>query len=157
MAGREETKTAVPALDGSLRPFLGFNLRRAWNATHADLMRTLEPFGLRMITFSALAVIGEHPGLSQAALAAALSVERPNLVAVTDELTTRGLVSRERVPSDRRTYALNLTAAGSTLLAEAVAAVHAHEDRLYAGLTEADKQALLVALAKIESTGTGRS
>ena len=60
---------------------------------------------------------------NQAQLAAALSVERPNLVAVTDELTRRGLISRERVPSDRRTYALRLTTAGARLLAQATEAL----------------------------------
>lgn len=157
MSGGEETDTAKKVTDAALRPFLGFNLRRAWNVIHADLGATLDPLGLRMITFSALVVIGDNPGLSQAQLAAALSVERPNLVAVTDELTRRGLISRERVPSDRRTYALRLTTAGARLLAQATEAVHAHETSLYAGLTGDDRARLLGALAKIEATGTGRS
>ena len=72
MSGGEETDTAKKVTDAALRPFLGFNLRRAWNVIHADLGATLDPLGLRMITFSALVVIGDNPGLSQAQLAAAL-------------------------------------------------------------------------------------
>ncbi|MAM63135.1 MarR family transcriptional regulator [Maritimibacter sp. UBA3975] len=157
MSVREDTDTAKTVTDAALRPFLGFNLRRAWNVIHADLTATLEPHDLRMITFSALAVIGDNPGLSQAQLATALSVERPNLVPVTDELASRGLVTRERVPSDRRTYALRLTASGASLLARATTAVHDHESALYADLGEADRATLIAAFRRIESTGTGRS
>jgi DNA-binding MarR family transcriptional regulator len=157
MAVREDTDTANTVTDAALRPFLGFNLRRAWNVIHADLAATLEPLGLRMITFSALTVIGDNPGLSQAQLASALAVERPNLVAVTEELTKRDLISRDRVPSDRRTYALRLTTAGARLLAQATEAVQAHERALYAGLSDADKARLRTLLGKIESTGTERS
>ncbi|MZR12507.1 MarR family transcriptional regulator [Maritimibacter sp. DP07] len=157
MVDREETTTAPKVTDAALRPFLGFNLRRAWNVIHADLVATLEPLGLRMITFSALTVIGENPGLSQAQLATALSVERPNLVAVTDELSTRGLVTRERLASDRRTYALKLTAAGERLLARATEAVRGHEAALYEPLSDGERQSLIAMLQKIESKGTGRS
>ncbi|MEC7765297.1 MAG: MarR family transcriptional regulator [Pseudomonadota bacterium] len=157
MSGGEETDTAKRVTDEALRPYLGFNLRRAWNVIHADLAATLDPLGLRMITFSALTVIGDNPGLSQAQLAAALSVERPNLVAVTEELTTRGLISRDRVPSDRRTYALRLTTAGARLLAQASEAVHTHERQLYSVLSEAELESLRAMLGKIESTGTERS
>ncbi|MBV7407505.1 MarR family winged helix-turn-helix transcriptional regulator [Maritimibacter sp. DP1N21-5] len=154
---REDEITAPATItDAALRPFVGFNLKRAWNVIHTDLAQTLEPLGLRMITFSALVLIGENPGLSQAQLASALSVERPNLVAVTDELSSKGLVSRDRLPSDRRAYALRLTTAGARLLAQATEAVHAHEARLYAGVSDEDRRTMLAALAMIE-TGTGRS
>lgn len=157
MSVREDTDTATKVTDAALRPFLGFNLRRAWNVIYADLSATLEPLELRMITFSALAVIGENPGLSQAQLAAALAVERPNLVAVTEELTQRGLISRDRVPTDRRTYALRLTTNGARLLAQATEAVHAHETALYGNLAAGERTALLAALGKIESNGTERN
>ena len=153
---REDQITAPSTItDAALRPYIGFNVKRAWNVIHADLLQTLEPLGLRMITFSALVLIGENPGLSQAQLAAALSVERPNLVAVTDELSAKGLVSRDRLPADRRAYALQLTATGARLLAQASEAVHAHEAQLYAGLSAEEYRVLRRALAKIESASRG--
>lgn len=157
MGRGEDQGNTHEVTDAALRPFVGFNLRVVWNLIHADLLATLEPFGLRMITFSALTVIAENPGLSQAQLAGALSVERPNLVSVTDELAQRELVTRERVPSDRRTYALQLTAAGARLLAQATAAVRAHEEALYANLSAEERKALVASLRKIEAKGTGRN
>ncbi|WP_298495704.1 MarR family winged helix-turn-helix transcriptional regulator [uncultured Maritimibacter sp.] len=153
--GEDQITAPSTITDAALRPFVGFNLKRAWNVIHADLSQTLEPLGLRMITFSALVLIGENPGLSQAQLAAALSVERPNLVAVTDELSAKGLVSRNRLPADRRAYALQLTGTGARLLAQASEAVHAHEARLYAALSVDERRILRAALTKIETAPRG--
>ncbi|MEK9723428.1 MAG: MarR family transcriptional regulator [Rhodospirillaceae bacterium] len=119
------------ASDALLDGFLGYHIKRASNVIQADLARTLKPFELRMITLSALAVIAGNPGLRQADLAAALEIERPNLVAVVDKLQRRGLIVRERDATDRRAHALSPTPAGRRLLAKALAAVHEHEARLF--------------------------
>lgn len=155
----ETTKpnTATRVSDAALRVFVGYNVKRTMNAIRSDLKTALEPLGLRMITYSALTLIGENPSLSQAQLAAALSVERPNLVAVVEELVERGLVSRDRVPTDRRTYALRLTTQGACLLAQATEAVNAHEERVLAGVSPEEHEALIRVLARIEKNGTERS
>lgn len=149
--------TAPRISDEALRPFVGYSIKRAMNVIRADLRDVLDPMDLRMITFSALTLIGDNPALSQAQLAAALSVERPNLVAVIDELAGRGLISREKVPTDRRTYALRLTTQGARLLARATEAVQAHEDKLLEGLDPDDLATLRRVLADIERNGTERS
>jgi DNA-binding MarR family transcriptional regulator len=139
----------------TLRGFLGYRLRRAWNVIQADLAETLKPFGLRMITYTALVLIRDNPGLSQAQLADAMDVERPNLVVIVDELETRGLISRDRLPTDRRTYALTITEEGDQLCAEVVEAVTRHEARLFNGLTEADRATVEAALALVHRNGRG--
>lgn len=117
----------------TLQGLTGYHLRQASRSVQADLARTLRPLGLRMITFSALSVIAENPGLSQSRLAGALEVERPNLVAIIDQLAEAGWINR--VPAqDRRAYALHLTEAGQAHLDLAVTAVEAHEKRLLGGL-----------------------
>lgn len=126
----------------TLQGLAGYHLRRASRAVQADLARTLKPLGLRMITFSALTVIGENPGLSQSRLAGALDVERPNLVAIIDELAGAGWLRRTPAPEDRRAHALYLTAPGRAHLGRALAAVRAHEDRLFGGLDPADLSAI---------------
>lgn len=137
--------------DTSLRCFAGYALKRAFNNVQADVNATLAPLGLRMFSFSALAVIADNPGLRQSQLARALSVERPNLVVLLDDLEQRGLISRDRVPSDRRAYALRLTDQGDRLYADAHRAVQAHDARMTRAISRAERTALIDTLARIEA------
>lgn len=143
--------------DATLRGLVGYNMKRAFNVISADLARTLEPFELRMLTFTALTLVSDNPGLSQSQLAQAMQVERPNLVVIVDELETRGLITRDRVPTDRRAYALHITAEGRQLLGDATRAVRAHESQVMGGLTAAEEAALIATLNSIETSATGRS
>lgn len=154
-------KTVQPAgkviNDTSLREFTGYNMKRAFIIMQADVTRALQPFELRMVTYSALCMIGDNPGLSQSQLAASLAIERPNLVVIVDELERRDLISRDRVPTDRRTYALRLTSEGARLLAKATDAVRAHERKMTAEVSSEEAKVLIAALRKIELSNTGRS
>ena len=146
--------TAQDASDSALSGLLGYRLRRAWQAVQADLADTLRPFDLRMITFSALVLVEANPGLNQAQLARLMAVERPNLVMIIDELHRRGLILRNRAPGDRRAYALDVTRAGRDLCQQAMAAVQAHEMRVFAGLSQDDRRALDTVFAILQrSTG----
>jgi hypothetical protein len=100
--------------DETLRSFAGYSMKRAFNVVQADLSRALEPFGLRMMTFTALILIVDNPDLSQTALAGALAMERSNLVTIIDELENSGWILRNPAPNDRRSYALHATPAGET-------------------------------------------
>ena len=116
--------------DETLKQFMGYRVRRASNVLQTHLPGTLKPFGLRMITFTALVLIVDNPGLSQSRLAAAMDVERPNLVVIIDDLENRDLIIRERVPSDRRAYALTPTLLGRRTCEKAIAAVKENEQRM---------------------------
>lgn len=59
---------------------------------------------------------GANRGLSQSELVAALGIDRSTLVAVIHGLEKRALVKRHPSPTDRRSYALALTDAGTDLL-----------------------------------------
>jgi DNA-binding MarR family transcriptional regulator len=142
--------------DATLRGLVGYSMKRAFMVISADLARTLEPFELRMMTFTALTLVSDNPGLSQSQLAQAMAVERPNLVVIIDELETRGLITRDRVPTDRRTYALHITADGAQLLARATSAVHRHENAIMGQLSTNEEAALIATLKRIEASGRGR-
>ncbi|SFD64809.1 DNA-binding transcriptional regulator, MarR family [Roseivivax sediminis] len=131
--------------DAILRQFVGYHMRRAANILQADLARTLKEIDLRMITMSVLVVIVDNPGLRQSQLADALAIERPNLVSILDELEERDLVSRTRVPTDRRAYALTPTQAGEKLAAKALELTAEHEDRILSQIN-LEERAQLVAL-----------
>lgn len=121
--------------DRTLRTLLGYQMKRTFNVIQSDLSRTLKPFDLRMLTYTALILIVDNPGLRQSQLAEAMDIERPNLVVIVDELERRDLILRDRVESDRRAYALKATLAGRRLCEKAVAAVAAHEKLLLKGIS----------------------
>lgn len=136
--------------DATLRRFAGYHMKRAFNVIQADLARTLKPFDLRMLTYTALVMIADNPGLRQSQLADAMDIERPNLVVIIDELERRDLITRERVPTDRRAYALHVTLAGRLLCDKAIAAVSAHENRLLEGLEEDAIQSMIATMKHIQ-------
>lgn len=136
--------------DATLRRFLGYHMKRAFNVIQADLVQTLKPFDLRMLTYTALVLIVDNPGLRQSQLADAMDIERPNLVVIIDELERRELITRDRVPTDRRAYALHATLTGRQLCDKAVAAVTAHENQLLEGLEEDMIAEMIAAMKQIE-------
>lgn len=141
--------------DETLREFIGYHMKRAFNVVQADLTQALKPLGLRMVTYSALVLIVDNPGLRQSQLAEALDIERANLVVIVDELEGRELITRDKVPTDRRAYALNPTLAGRRLYERALGAVRGHETRILNGMDEESKQAVIAAMSVIRRGSKG--
>ena len=139
--------------DRSLRAFIGYDMKRALNVVLGDLGEVLARFGLRMTSFSTLAVIRDNPGLRQSRLAEILMIERPNLVLILDDLEEADLVTRTRAPEDRRAYELTATPKGRDLCDQATAAVKDHDTRMTQGLGAKEVDALHRALRLIETNG----
>lgn len=139
--------------DSILRVFMGYDMKRAFAAIHADVNAVLAPHGLRMLTFSVLSVIRDNPGLRQTQLAEILAIERPNLVLILDELEGLDLVTRTRARDDRRAYELKVTLKGRRLAERAFVAVSEHDDRMARGLSAEERAALHRALRQIQSNG----
>jgi DNA-binding MarR family transcriptional regulator len=157
MTGMSKPNPVPPVVtrvsDETLRGFVGYHMKRAFNVVQADLAATLKPFDLRMITYSALVLIVDNPGLRQSQLADAMDIERPNLVVIIDELERRDLILREKVPTDRRAYALVPTLAGRQLCSRAIDAVKSHEARLLQGVGMTEFAQVLDVLRRIEAKG----
>lgn len=140
----------MSAPDATLSSFMGYDMKRAFNVIQNDLNVTLQPFGLRMVTFSVLVVIRDNPGLKQTQLAEILSIERPNMVLVLDDLEQMGAVVRGRSPDDRRAHELTVTLKGRRLCDRAIDAVRRHDARLAAGISDAARRSLHAALRQIQ-------
>lgn len=147
----QTSPTPTEISDDTLRGFVGYHLKRAFNVIQNDLTQTLKPFELRMLTYTALTLIVDNPGLSQSQLAGAMDIERSNLVVIIDELENRELIVRDRVPHDRRAYALKVTLAGRRLYEQAVAACKLHEARIFAELDDTTRTTLLSLLRSVET------
>jgi DNA-binding MarR family transcriptional regulator len=101
-----------------LSSIVGYPLRRAQIAVFEDFARRFAALDLTPAQYSALVAIGDNPGRIQSEIARALGIQRPNFVAIMDELERRGLAERTRSGVDRRSNAVALTAAGRALLAK---------------------------------------
>jgi DNA-binding MarR family transcriptional regulator len=127
----------VPAEDGSpsvrygpLEDWVGFHLRMAQTASFAAFAREANGMAVGPGRFALLTLVASNPGISQTELSRANGRDKSTLTPALDDLERRGLVRRERVASDRRSYALTLTAAGETALAELTACAARHERNL---------------------------
>jgi DNA-binding MarR family transcriptional regulator len=136
--------------DAVLREFVGYNLRRAYLTIQEDFLAQLAKLELRAVSFSALSLIVDNPDIIQSRLAEALSMERSNLVVIVDQLEQRDLITRSKLKSDRRVHALRATLKGRRLRDRAAALVKAHEDRLLADFTPAERKNLIAMLNRIE-------
>jgi DNA-binding MarR family transcriptional regulator len=108
-----------------------------------DFIRTLATMDIRPAQYSVLTVIGANPGLSQMALAHALSIERARVVHLIDALEARRLVTRQAARHDRRSHALHLTAEGQRALLRIKELAAQHEKHLTDKLGAANHKMLL--------------
>lgn len=137
-------------LDYDILPGLvGYQMRRAQLAVFQDFMETV---GARNITpgqFGVLVLIDANPGLNQSQLGEAMGVDRSTMVAVIDKLENAGYVLRQTAPNDRRSYALELSKAGVTLLSQLRPDIIAHERNMTGPLSGDEKRQLIDYLERI--------
>ncbi|HEY7609719.1 MAG TPA: MarR family transcriptional regulator [Alphaproteobacteria bacterium] len=134
---------------GVLPEHIGYVVRRAQLAIFKDFIQTLARVDIRPAQYSTLIVIGQNPGLTQAALGRALAIKRANLVGMLNELERRKLARRVASPSDRRSHALYLTGAGRQMLARFQRLALEHEKRATRTLDPAEKRTLLELLTRV--------
>ncbi len=146
----DEESTPVVS-DENLRQFLGYNMKRAFLLVREDMARAIEPLGLRMMTFSALAVVVENPDISQTQLSQALNLDRSGMVVLVDDLENDDLITRNRVPGNRRAYALRATLKGQRVWKKAAAAVREHEARMFSDLSAEEFERMRTVMRSISS------
>ncbi|MCX9150113.1 MarR family winged helix-turn-helix transcriptional regulator [Pseudomonas sp. TB1-B1] len=145
----EATPEPAVALDASLEDLVGYALRRAQLKLFQNLISCLTVHDLRPAQFSALAIIEQTPGLMQADLARALTIEPPQVVPLLNKLEERALAVRIRCKPDKRSYGIFLSKAGENLLKE-LKKIAAESDRdATAALDEDERTELLRLLKKV--------
>ncbi len=96
-----------------------------------------------------LRIVGSTPAIAQQALATALGALPSRLVALLDELESKGLLERRPHESDRRSYALHLTEAGKSTLQAIGRVARDHQQALLAGLSEEEQRQLAALLQRV--------
>ena len=122
----------------------GYALRRAANATAAELSARLAEHGMRQSDVSVLILVAENPGVTASAIGRALDIQRANMVPLLKRLEDAGLI--DRVPIDGKSRGLDLTPHGRDRLAAARAVVEAFEAELIARVPPEHRAHLLPAL-----------
>ena len=132
---------------GPLSSFIGFHLRLAQEASFRAFAQRVGDPDLKPRRFAILTLIDENPGLTQTALGRASGRDKSTLTPALNDLERRGLITRERSPSDRRSYVLSLTREGKALLQKLALHAHAH-DRNLDEIVGLDRKAELIRILR---------
>ncbi|WP_062461038.1 MarR family winged helix-turn-helix transcriptional regulator [Demequina soli] len=144
----EAERTAAGIGPSSLDSDASFLLARASAVAAAAGNGALAGLGLKVRSYSVLALAVECSP-TQRGLAAHLRLDPSQIVALVDDLESRGLVHRRPVPSDRRTRTVEATAQGVSLFTAARAAVRSVERAVHSSLSEAEVDVLRGLLLRI--------
>lgn len=92
-----------------------FRFLRLHQRVSLAMAARLRAIGLSVPQFDLLSTLSEREGITQSELAERLYVTKGNVSGLVDRLVEAGLVERRAIASDRRSYALHLTAHGRDL------------------------------------------
>jgi DNA-binding MarR family transcriptional regulator len=121
----------------------GFLLRRVHQLSAAVFESECDGIGLTPAQYSVLSALHVMPGQDQSALARALGFDKVTMLRVLHAMEKRNLVSRARLPTDKRSLSLNLTDEGRALFNLAQKPVDRAYKRLMAPLSEGQQKQLL--------------
>ena len=150
--GSDAGRAAVPAprtVGAALEDDLSFLLARANALSLAAGNAAMAAHGLKVRSYSVLALAAGEVRPSQRELAEFLRLDPSQVVALVDELQARGLVIREADPADRRANAVTATEEGRAVFARAESSARAAEEALHSSLSPADRERLTALLRAI--------
>jgi DNA-binding MarR family transcriptional regulator len=101
---------------GMLPKLLGYNLRRAHQASWRTYVSFIGENKIRPGLFSLLVLVRSNSGIAQIELGTHLGVDKASIVALLDRLERAGLIERRRCTRDRRRQGIFLTESGSAEL-----------------------------------------
>lgn len=132
-----EAQSRVDAHPGALSDDFGFLLSRASGVVVAAVNKELVAVGLRVRSYSVLALACEQSeGVNQRRVATMVGLDPSQIVALVDDLESKGLVVRAQDPSDRRNKFIAATDSGRALFLEAQARAHTAHARYFDGIED---------------------
>ena len=149
MASVTKSEDEDPFARAALGARTGYLLIKLGEVVWDIVEEALEPAGLKPRQFNVLASVSVHDGFSQRDLADLHNVDPNTIVALVDELESRGLVTRRRSQRDRRRHELTLTKQGRGALEEAFALIDAAEREFFAPLGKAEAKAFHAAVHRL--------
>jgi MarR family 2-MHQ and catechol resistance regulon transcriptional repressor len=152
-ASRKDQKRGLPDWSDSQRTALGVwvSLARCYSTYAKAIAQKVQEYDLTTPQFGALEALYHLGPLSLGELADKLLVTGGNVTYVMDRLESRGLVTRDRSPDDRRVVCAQLTAEGRELVARVFPGHAEYVEHLCRHLTpreQEDMRRMLKALGK---------
>ncbi|WP_261167363.1 MarR family winged helix-turn-helix transcriptional regulator [Microbacterium sp. Marseille-Q6965] len=138
---------------GAVIDDLSFLLARANAVSLEAASAALRPFGLKPRSYSVLALALSDHRPSQREIAEYLRLDPSQVVALVDDLQSRGLVERETDPTDRRAKVVTATVEGARLFATAGAHVRQAERDVFGALDDAERAMLRKLIDRVAFPG----
>jgi len=132
-----------------LQDYLGLALYRALTALRRDFTVALADSGVRPVAFNVLVLVGANPGITQARLAGALSLDKGTLTNLIKDFEQRGWVESAVRSDDRRSKGVFLSPEGVRALLPLKSAVKSHMQGVDGIFTDSERQQLLELLRRI--------
>jgi len=136
-------------IPGELGKYPGYLLARLGEASRRRFHKALEPEGLHPRDFGVMTMVDAHPGLSQQQLHEKTGIDPSSMVAVIDDLQSRGLAERRPDPEDRRARAIFLTDEGQRTLGRIGKVAARLQREMFGGLSEHELSTLHALLRKL--------
>jgi MarR family transcriptional repressor of emrRAB len=144
---------ALPASvrDAALATRLLFHAARRLEARIDDMLR---PHGLEMREYLLLAILKSEraEAMRPSALSVSLDAPRPKITRLLDGLEQRGLLRRKLAAQDRRGLDVELTAAGTKLLAEVAPLMHRGYKDWWSALGQEGLAGVIAGLRQVNAT-----
>jgi MarR family transcriptional regulator, lower aerobic nicotinate degradation pathway regulator len=159
MATRAKDAVKVPDsyILENLRTAPGHLMRRCQQIAVSVFLDECRDYDLTPLQFAVLTALLQGGPEDQVHLGGRLALDRTTIGVVVRNLEERGLVTRRVSEKDRRSKPVSITAAGETLIYEAVAAAEAAQDRMLAPLTTAERKQFIRLLQKMADGNNSES
>lgn len=132
----------------------GFLVYDVMRLLRENFRTTAPEFGLTLAQGRALLHLSRNEGVSQVALSALLDIQPITLLRHLDRLEKSGLIERRVHPTDRRVQQLYLTPSSQRLLQKMEDMTAQVQDQMMAGLSKAERVALIASLERIKGNLT---
>jgi DNA-binding MarR family transcriptional regulator len=136
---------------GMLPRLLGYNLRRAHQASWRTYVSFIGENKIRPGLFSLLVLVRSNSGIAQIELGTHLGVDKASIVALLDRLERAGLIERRRSTRDRRRQGIFLTESGSAELEALMQQVRQLEKHMANRFTKPELEQFLAYLQRMYS------
>ena len=130
-------------------------LLRTADVLHRCFEALYEPYGITAQQYNVLRILrGARPKPLPTMEIAERMIERaPGITRLVDRLADKGLVSRERCPTDRRQVLCEITASGLELLEDLDEPVARADDEMLSMLSEDEARTLVSLLDRVREPG----
>jgi DNA-binding MarR family transcriptional regulator len=130
-------------------------LRRILRATEENTRRIARATGLTAPQLAVMQIVAEAGEIAPSMIARRAGIAPPTATALIEKLDRRGLLSRRRSETDRRSLRVALTEAGRAALEQAPDPLHARFSERFAEIPAWEQAMIVAALERVAALVTG--